>query len=483
MQKILNLITLSTLTTVFPTPLLSNILLIEKVKQDVGKTNSNNEYVPLRAITRLKKTIFSLAIDGDGTIWAIIDSKVNKSTDNGKTFNKVINGFPIGTYTSSVNSLTIDINGTIWVATTNYEGLYKSTDNGKTFQQIKIKGFPSSQIDKIAVSQNGDIYASKQDYIYKYIDNGKNFEKFYSFQFLNQIKTMNIQNNGTIWVGTNKGLYVFSAGIDTPTKLNDRNILAIDIDKTNTIYFGMDDSLYNFSAGSDTPTKIDGINDAVSSITFDKLDNVYFETYTNILNILQTALSWTKEKSQFNLIDSTKKKIWTRNDLLTVDGELNIEIKNNNIDKVLFDNVLQTQTAKQWNINVKPKTSEKDHNLQVIFILDGKQYTSQIIVSMQAKIDPPIPPKQENLSDVIKFDIDNKLGNILDNNNETIISAITQKNSRIIDFSQIEIEKKDMHSATLTAKKDSKSYQGSVVVKYNVVPATVVDLKIDLKPT
>lgn len=260
MKKILNLITISTLTTVFPTPLLSNILLIEMVKQDVGKTNSNNEYVPLRAITRLKKTIFSLAIDGDGAIWAIIDSKVNKSTDNGKTFNKVINGFPIGTYTSSVNSLTIDI-------------------------------------------------------------------------------------NGTIWVGTNKGLYVFSAGTDTPTKLNDWNILAIDIDKTNTIYFGTDDSLYKFSAGSDNPTKIDGINDAVSSITFDKLDNVYFETYTNILNILQTALSWTKEQSQFNLIDSTKKKIWTRNDLLTVDGELNIEIKNNNIDKVLFDNVLQTQTT------------------------------------------------------------------------------------------------------------------------------------------
>lgn len=62
---------------------------------------------------------------------------------------------------------------------------------------------------------------------------------------------------------------------------------------------------------------------------------------TQITYILQTALSWTKEQSQFNLIDSTKKKTWTRNDLLTVDGELNIEINNNNIDKVLFDNVLQ----------------------------------------------------------------------------------------------------------------------------------------------
>lgn len=73
--------------------------------------------------------------------------------------------------------------------------------------------------------------------------------------------------------------------------------------------------------------------------------------------------------------------------------------------------------------------------------MDGKQHTSEIIVSMQAKIGPPTPPIQENLSVVIKFGSDNNLGNILDNNNETIISAITQKNSRIIDFSQIEIEK------------------------------------------
>lgn len=43
MKKILNLITISTLTTVIPTPLLSNISLIERLKQDVGITNSNNE--------------------------------------------------------------------------------------------------------------------------------------------------------------------------------------------------------------------------------------------------------------------------------------------------------------------------------------------------------------------------------------------------------------------------------------------------------
>ncbi|WP_339024415.1 hypothetical protein [Spiroplasma endosymbiont of Agriotes lineatus] len=175
--------------------------------------------------------------------------------------------------------------------------------------------------------------------------------------------------------------------------------------------------------------------------------------------------------------------IWTRPDLITVDGELNIDITNPNIDKVIFDNVQQPQTAKKWTINVKPEISERDHNLQVFFTLGGKQYTSEITVSMQTKIDPLKPIVKENLDKVIKFGNDNNLGNILDNNDSTIKAKIQQINSRIIDFLQIAIAKKDIHSATLTAKPDSKGYQGSVVVKYNVVPATIVDLKIDLQPT
>ncbi|PQP78162.1 adhesin, partial [Spiroplasma sp. ChiS] len=172
---------------------------------------------------------------------------------------------------------------------------------------------------------------------------------------------------------------------------------------------------------------------------------------------------------------------WTRPDLLSVDGELNIDIANPNIDKVIFDNVQQPQTSKQWKINVKPETTARDHNLQVMFTLDGKQYTSEITVSMQAKIDPPTPSKQENLSELIKT---TDLGNIINNNDNTIFSAVNQKNHNVIDdFSQIEITKKDNHSATLTAKKDSKSYAGSVDITYNVVSATIVDLKIDVTAT
>ncbi|QIA74064.1 hypothetical protein GL982_10965 (plasmid) [Spiroplasma citri] len=102
------------------------------------------------------------------------------------------------------------------------------------------------------------------------------------------------------------------------------------------------------------------------------------------------------------MVDSTKTQTWTRPDLLSVDGELNIDIANPNIDKVVFDNVQQGQTNKHWTINVKPETAPRDHNLQVMFTLEGKQYTSEIIVSMQAKINPVVSSVKQNLSDLIK---------------------------------------------------------------------------------
>lgn len=216
-------------------------------------------------------------------------------------------------------------------------------------------------------------------------------------------------------------------------------------------------------------------------ILFGKYSNYYRITSFSAEIPPFPSLEWLKQQSQFTLVDSTKTTTWTRSDLITVDGELNIAFVNPNIDKVVFDNVLQPQTNKNWTINVKPETAPRDHHLQVNFTLDGKPYTSEIMVSMQAKIDAIVPNVKENLSELVKK---TDLGNILDDNNETIMAAINQKNANAIDdFSQLEITNKESNKATLTAKPDSTSYQGSVEVTYNVAPTTIVDLKIDLDPT
>ncbi|KAI92007.1 DUF3688 family protein [Spiroplasma melliferum] len=203
----------------------------------------------------------------------------------------------------------------------------------------------------------------------------------------------------------------------------------------------------------------------------------------NITNWKQPTKNDFQQGILFSLVDGSKTATWSNNGMrLTVDGETNININNPNVTEVYWDGSLQPQLSKQWKINVKPETAPRDHKLVIKYNINGTKYTSEdIMVSMLAKIDSTPTPVQQNLSDLIK---NTDLGNIIDNNDDTIFLAVNKANSEIIDdFSQIEITKKVNHSATLSAKPDSKSYKGSVDIKYNVVPATVVDLKIELKPT
>ncbi|QIA71743.1 adhesin (plasmid) [Spiroplasma citri] len=360
--------------------------------------------------------------------------------------------------------------------------IYFGTDNGVFVLKqgsdtpTKINGI-NGYITSIAADSNDNIYFGIKDgaFVLKHGATTPTKIDGITNKFI-------IDGKDNIYFGTKDEAFVLKQGTTTPTKINGiagfRNIA---VDSKDNIYFGTKDGLYKLKHGETTPTPINGISGAIKSLVVDKYNNNIYIKKDDGIYFTTTVLDWVKQQSQFALVDSTKTQTWTRPDLLSVDGELNIDIANPNIDKVVFDNVQQGQTNKHWTINVKPETAPRDHNLQVMFTLEGKQYTSEIIVSMQAKINPVVSSVKQNLSDLIK-NID--LGNIFDNNDNTIFTAVNQKNHNIIDdFSQIEITNKDNHSATLTAKKDSKSYAGSVDVKYNVVPTTVVDLQIDLTPT
>ncbi|MFU0252157.1 adhesin [Spiroplasma sp. Moj] len=183
----------------------------------------------------------------------------------------------------------------------------------------------------------------------------------------------------------------------------------------------------------------------------------------------------------FSLAENDKTATWSNAGMrLTVDGETNININNSNVMKVYWNGVKQNMLDHKVNINVKPETSEKTHKLVIKYDINGTKYTSENIdVVMAAKIEPPNPIVKENLSDLIKT---TDLGNILDKNDDTIFAVVNQKNSNVIDdFSQIEITAKTDTQATLKARYGSKSYAGSVDVKYNISSATIVDLKIELK--
>ena len=430
MKKLLSILTISTLTASVPAPLLANTVQT-RVKRDVSTLtpNSNNDYLPLKENIFIPKDIVSFTVVGKGDIYYLnVDFFVLKQ---GATTPTKINGI-----NDKINDfvVAVDSKDNIYFGTTN--SIYVLNDGSDT--ATKINNINASYITKILVDSKNNIYFMSAD-----------------------------------------GAFVLKQGATTPTKINGIGgyLTSIAVDSKDNIYFGTKDGAYKLSAGSDTATKIDGISNNIQSITIDNSKNIYFGTDSGAY-FTTTVLDWVKQQSQFVLVDSSKTQTWTRPDLLSVDGELNIDIANPNIDKVVFDNVQQGQTNKHWTINVKPETAPRDHNLQVMFTLDGKQYTSEIIVSMQAKIEPPVPTVKQNLSELIKT---TDLGNIIDNNDNTISAAVNQKNGNVIDdFSQIEISKKDNNSATLFAKEGSKSYAGSVDVTYNVVPATTVDLKIDV---
>nr|WP_011310478.1 adhesion related protein, transmembrane [Spiroplasma citri]CAI94298.1 adhesion related protein, transmembrane [Spiroplasma citri] len=505
MKKLLSILTISTLTASVPAPLLAAVPLTNTLT-----SNSNSAYLPVKQINGVNDKVQSITVDSKNNVYFGTNNgayKLSAGSDTPTKINGINNivtaidvdsknniyfGTNNGAYKLSagetnvtsisplpffVQSITVDSKNNVYFGTNN--GAYKLSAGSDTPTKINgIKGgFVSSSFD----SEN-NIYFGKFDGLYKLSAGSDTPTKINGID--DSVYSISVDSKDNIYIGTDNGAYKLSAGSDTPTKINGINniVTAIDVDSKDNIYFGKFDGLYKLSAGSDTPTKINGISGQINSLVIDKTKYLFCGTNNGayLIHSALTSLDWTNQQSQFNLVDSTKAMTWTRPDLLSVDGELNIDIANPNIDKVVFDNIQQPQTSKQWHINVKPETTARDHNLQVTFTLDGKQYTSEITVSMQAKINPAPPSKQENLSELIKT---TDLGNIFDNNDDTIFSAVNQKNHNVIDdFSQIEITKKDNNSATLTAKKDSKSYAGSVDITYNVVPATIVDLKIDVTP-
>ncbi|WP_342256293.1 adhesin [Spiroplasma endosymbiont of Poecilobothrus nobilitatus] len=511
MKKLLNILTISTLTAIVPAPFLANTVQTS-FNRDFITSNSNNDYLPIKRIKGINELINSVILDSNNNTyfgtdtgafvlkqgattptkidginapkWLYIDSKDNIYFGADGGVYKLASGSTTPTKIDGINgyvySFTVDSkNNNIYFGAD--DGVYKLASGSTT--PNKIDGI-NEEVYLISIDEENNIYFNIlfKGGVYKLASGSTTPTKIDGINTGIKIVTINCDNKNNAYIATNNGVYNLLAGKTLATKIENSgsNVSSLIVDKYNNVYFlKYPNNLFKLASASTTPTKIDGIN-APKWFSIDSKDNIYFGTDDDIY-ILQTALSWVKTQSQFNLVDSTKNLTWTRPDLLSVGGELNIDIANPNIDKVVFDNVQQGQTNKHWTINVKPETAPRDHNLQVMFTLGGKQYTSEIMASMQAHIEPPTPPVQQNLSDLIKT---TDLDNIIDNNDKTIFLAVNQKNGNVIDdFSQIEIIDKTNTQATLSVIEGSKSYQGSVEAKYNVVPATVVDLKIKLKPT
>ncbi|UNF62723.1 NHL repeat-containing protein [Spiroplasma poulsonii] len=384
MKKLLSLLTISTLMTSIPTPLLANTALT-RVKRDIGTSNSNNDYVPIKEINGITGKISTIAVDKKNNIYysdyintfvlkrgSTTPTKIDGIEDDARTIlidnsNNVYFGTNKGLYklsagattTTNINklswlsSLAVDSKDNIYIGASG--GLHKLSAGSDT--PTIVVGIDKT-VNSIAVDSKDNIYFGTDNGAFV-LKRGSTTPTKIDGITTDGIQSINVDKNNNIYIATfGNGAYKLSAGSDTPTPISGINgkIISFEIDSKNNIFYFIRDGVateaFVLKNGEKIASKIDGISTQLNSIAVDSKDNIYFGTDKGTY-ILQTALSWVKTQSQFTLVDSTKTQTWTRNDLIAVDGEVNIDLENPNIDKVVFDNVEQPQTSKQWKINVK----------------------------------------------------------------------------------------------------------------------------------
>lgn len=131
-------------------------------------------------------------------------SITNESNNNPFTSKKIENQLNKET----VNTSEIAENGDIYVGI--YSGLWKSTD-GINFQQVTNGLDTNSIVSSVAVTSDEAIYAGLNGKSLWKSTNGINFQQVTN-DIKNQIWTITIDSNGTIWIGTeNDGLWIINS--------------------------------------------------------------------------------------------------------------------------------------------------------------------------------------------------------------------------------------------------------------------------------
>jgi hypothetical protein len=161
--------------------------------------NSNN-WTPLNLLSSglTDKNINSIGFDQNGSVWLTTPNNIAiYKSGNWINYNKSTTSY----LKDSINSIFIDKNNQKWIATTN--GVVKFDGTNWSKVDVSITNIPletgklSLNVDKIYQDNNNQIYFITKDGIVK-------FDSFNTLLFKGKTKSINIENNGSIWIGLNK---------------------------------------------------------------------------------------------------------------------------------------------------------------------------------------------------------------------------------------------------------------------------------------
>ena len=208
--------------------------------------NNINSGLPSNFIT-------SIFIDKEGNKW-IGTSNAGAAKFDGKEWEVFFEEFGDKAYIS-INSVTQDLNGNLWL-TTDYEIIKYDGHNFIKYNTDTV-GFHLSSLRHLAVDSTGNIWICSNSGVIKY--DGDNWELLKPFPLVwgNIIRSIFVDNNGIVWFGSHyEGLAKFDGDeweLFTPGKVSlpDYHITTITQDSVGNIWIGTYDGWIGMYDGRD----------------------------------------------------------------------------------------------------------------------------------------------------------------------------------------------------------------------------------------
>ncbi len=199
-----------------------------QVHQATFRKNSDSSILKMikgDCINGSSNLISSLAEASNGDLYAV-NGGIYKSTDKGGIWDQISGP-------SGCKSVAVSDNGYIFATGSN--GVYRSIDNGESFELLS--GSPKITITPTAhliISVNNDIYVASGKYVYKSINNGDNWTIVFTSPYASpgkEVASLFAFNQNTIFAGIKQddellgAIYVsYNAGVDWQISLQQQQI-------------------------------------------------------------------------------------------------------------------------------------------------------------------------------------------------------------------------------------------------------------------
>jgi photosystem II stability/assembly factor-like uncharacterized protein len=198
-------------------------------------TNNGDSWIPVNTgMTNL--SVRSLAINANGHIFAGTDSGgVFRSTNNGDSWTPVNTGLTI----SLVYALAINSSGHIFAGTL---GVFRSTNNGDSWTKVN-NGLTNNNVESFAInSSKGHIFAgTRGGGVFRSTNNGDSWTKVNNGLTSTDVFSLAINSSGHIFAGTFDGVLLRSTDNGdswTPVNSDEIPVLSLVINSSGHIFAG-----------------------------------------------------------------------------------------------------------------------------------------------------------------------------------------------------------------------------------------------------